>query len=451
MIITKRNNLLNKTYRNVITRPIVVDIFGTTLLGIIGNSVGFLIPLFIGAWFGVTSSTDAFFLVYGLIFFIANIFASAVESVIVPFIHDSKKRGMDYREFVCSILISSSTYFLILALFIAITARPLMQAFTNLPPEVVSDGYLILIEILPLLFLISWTATLNGTLNSFKIFWAPALSPLLRGTVVLLTVIFLKDILGIHAVALGFLAGELLRLYVSYLILKRKTDFVFSIPRNKSTASGSFVQTAGYQMVSAAIVGLNPLIDRIVASWMGEGSVSLIEYSEKLFFLPSTLFTIGLIKVVLSYWSFRSYEIGFHRLKSDVQNALKIVGGIALLVTFFVYIFRDFYAEIAFSHGGFPLSRIPEVSAILGMYILGLPPLIMAYLLVNGLMVMKGTKVIMKMGIIINLSNIVLDILLAKLLGVKGIALASTFVYLLTFVLMYIAFNREFNKRIIHE
>lgn len=56
------NNLLKKMYRKVITRPIVGDIFGTTLLGIIGNSVGFLIPLFIGAWFGVSRSTDAFFL-----------------------------------------------------------------------------------------------------------------------------------------------------------------------------------------------------------------------------------------------------------------------------------------------------------------------------------------------------------------------------------------------------
>lgn len=322
-----------------------------------------------------------------------------------------------------------------------------MQVFTNFPPEVVYDGYLIVFEILPLLFLISWTATLNGTLNSFKIFWVPALSPLLRGTVVLLAVIFLKGILGIHAVALGFLAGELLRLYVSYLILRRKTDFIFYIPRGIGAASGSFIRTAGYQMASAAIVGLNPLFDRVVASWMGEGSVSLIEYSEKLFFLPATLFTAGLIKVVLSYWSFRSYEVGFQRLKADVHKALKVVGGVAFLVAFFVYIFRDFYTEVAFRHGDFPLSRIPEVSAILGMYILGLPPLIMAYLLVNGLMVMKGTKVIMKMGIIINLSNIVLDIFLANLLGVKGIALASTFVYLLTFVLMYMAFNREFNKR----
>lgn len=77
---------INEVVDRVRARPLVRDTITTTFLSTIGKAVGFLIPFFIAAWFGVSQETDAFFFVYGLIIFMAGVFANVVESVIVPFV-----------------------------------------------------------------------------------------------------------------------------------------------------------------------------------------------------------------------------------------------------------------------------------------------------------------------------------------------------------------------------
>ena len=76
----------SKIYNSLLARDTII----TTLWVTIGKGLGFLIPFFIAAWFGISLKTDIFFFVYGVIIYLASIFSISLESNIVPYIAEIK-------------------------------------------------------------------------------------------------------------------------------------------------------------------------------------------------------------------------------------------------------------------------------------------------------------------------------------------------------------------------
>ena len=73
-------------WRSLQNSTLARDTVTTTAWNFLGRAVGFLTPIFLSAWFGISSETDAFFFGYGLIVFIAGIFPPSIENMTVPYI-----------------------------------------------------------------------------------------------------------------------------------------------------------------------------------------------------------------------------------------------------------------------------------------------------------------------------------------------------------------------------
>ncbi|HDH52922.1 MAG TPA: hypothetical protein ENH24_00365, partial [Nitrospirae bacterium] len=212
---------ISKVLKHLRGKPIVRDAITTTILSIIGKGVGFLIPFFIAAWFGVSSETDSFFFAFGLILFLAQMFSPSVESVIVPFIAGAIAKKEDVGEFLGKTLGISAVGLSVITVLFLIAAKPILSVLTKFSPDELSLIQTILFETAPLVVLLVWTALLSGTLNAYKIFSIPALSPAFRAIITIGFIFALKDIIGVHAIALGYVAGETVRLIILFLFLKR--------------------------------------------------------------------------------------------------------------------------------------------------------------------------------------------------------------------------------------
>ena len=95
---------LKKLWTQIRSRALVWDTITTTGWSTVGKGMGFLVPFFVAAWFGVTAETDAFFFAYGLILFFSMTFAPVVESIIVPYIAEARSNNEDVGKFVGRIL-----------------------------------------------------------------------------------------------------------------------------------------------------------------------------------------------------------------------------------------------------------------------------------------------------------------------------------------------------------
>ena len=440
--------LISRALNFLWSRPILKDTITTTAFTVIGRSVGFLIPFFIAAWYGIGSETDAFFFAYGAIFFLTQIFSNVVSSVIVPFVAEARAVKEDLGKIIGSLLVASFLGILGISVIFALSGYYLFRLITGFDPTQLQLVYWLSLETLPIILLVVTGNLIGGVLNAHSYFATPLLTLGLRSIVTLIFILVFRNSLGIHALPFGYIVGELVRTIYLYNSVTRLDGVVvkFLMPNR---ASLDFIKTASIQMIGLAVDCLNPIMNRIMASWLAVGSVSLLEYAHKLFFIPLNLFGEGLFIVLLSYWSNRTYSGQSERLKRDVIKTIKLVTAFSVPVTLGLFVLQEPFVKLAYGWGVFPKARIDELSVVFGMFILGIVPRLISVSFARGLLVLKDTFSLAKFGIIKTFLTVVINLVLLSFMGLKGIALGTSVVEFLGAFFLWNFFNKtfEFSQR----
>lgn len=442
---------LSKVWSQVHSRPLIRDTIAVTLLSTIGKGVGFLIPFFIAAWFGVTSQTDAFFFAYGLILFLSGIFAPAVESIIVPYIAEARAKYKDVGRFVGQVLGISGAGLLILAGLFLLIIRPFLSVVTRFDPSSLDLVYLLLVETTPLVILLVLTSVLAGTLNAYKKFALPALSPAFRAGINLAIIFSLKDTLGIHAIAWGYVIGEVFRLFLLLSFIHKFHLFTVSFSLKLSVELREFLRTGAYQALGMVIMGLNLVVDKIMASWLNPGSVSILQYADRLYMIPVTFLSSGFMVTFLSHWSESYYGNNKsgrrEQLRNSVVRTVKYIGLISLIILIGLAVLRKPIVSLVYGHGAFPEGKLEYITWVWLCYLVGFVFYMMSQAFVRLCLVFKNTKLLLRLSVLWNALNIIFNLILMYFLKTAGIALSTSLVYIIAFfILMFL-----FNKGILHK
>jgi len=413
-------------WERIRSRPLVLDTITTTGWATLGRAAGFMIPFFIASWFGGDSRTDAFFFSYGVVLFLANIFAPVVEYVIVPYIAEARREGENVGEFIGRVLAISGAGLVILTGILFLIIKPVLALVTRFDQPTLILSRDLLLETSPLIILLVWTGILSGTLNAYKKFAYPAVSPAFRAVINLGFIFALRGIIGIHAIALGYVAGETVRMFILLGVIKKlnliRIKFSFSL----APGLRDFFSKASYQTVAMIAIWSKPIIDRAMASWLGEGNVSILYYADRLYIIPITFICSGLMATTLSHWSTRYYESSRLTMRTDVRRAVKLVGLMTLLITVFLLMVYRPVARIAYQRGAFRPDQVIEVQRVWFFYLLGLVPYVIARIYFQAHLVLKNTHFLMIYAFGLTGLGILLNYILMDRFGVAGIALATT-------------------------
>ncbi len=410
------------------------DTVTTTFWSGLGKAAGLLIPIFIAAWFGSTRSTDAFFFCFTWISGFTIIFSIALESVIVPFIAQVRSDGDNVGGFM-GCLILRGNLGLILTAAVFFTALSFLLPFiTRFPPAELGLVRSLLFESAPLIVLIVNSSILVGLLNAYRRFALPAVSPAFRALVAVLFILIARDDLGIHAVPIGYILGELLRLFLLLLGVKR---LGIGFDWRDRSRLGEFFAVAGRQMVGMIAIALIPTIDKTMASWLKTGSISNLFYAERFYQIPVILLSGGMLVTLLSHWSGRVYSAGGGRsIRRSLRQALWAVGGIAALLFIVLIVFRERIVRLALDRGGFGEANLASVSLLYLILLFSLVPELISIVLTRVCITYKQTSIIRNVGLLRLGLKIAFNLVLMKLWGVYGIA-AST-VLTIVFPLIYL-------------
>lgn len=428
------------------SRPLVRDAVSTTALSTIGRAIAFLVPFFIAAWFGVSSETDAFFFAFGLVIFLVTIFSPVVEGVIVPFISEIRVDKADAGEFVGRVICMSGVGLTLIALAFVLVSKPVLPLFTKFPDEGQRLIFMILLEIVPLVVLLVWTSILSGALNAYKVFGVPAVSPAFRAAATLLFIFLFKDSLGVHAIGIGYVVGETARLVMLALLISRLNVFKIKFSFGWEKRFNEFFRTSSYQIIGMSILAFNPIINKAFASTLAPGSVSLLEYADRLYSIPGTLLVSGLMVALLSHWSERFHAGGMERLRKDVIAMFKLVGVFCVMLTVFLFLTRVFWVNMVYGAAMFDHAKITAISSLFGLYILGMSPYILVQVFVRAFLTVKETRRLLHAAYFAFAGNIIFNLLLIKPYGVYGIAFATTLVGYLCLAVLAVSFFRYRHK-----
>lgn len=441
---------LLREIRSLRSSALLKDTAVTTTLNVLGKATGFAIPFFIAAWFGVASGTDAFFFTYGLVLLLAGIFFPVVEAVIVPFITEIKAREeKEVRSFVGATLVMSIAGMAVLGSILYVVSRPVLAVVSKFPDESLSLISRLLLEMSPLLLLLVGTSLLAGVLNAYKLFALPALSPAIRALVALAVILALKEEIGVHSITLGYVLGELTR-FVVLFAYAAKMGIAPSITSVKPSPKVlEFLKTASYQIAGMAIITFNPVVDKTMASWLGSGSVSILEYSTRLYEIPITLIARGLFVVLLSHWSIAFYEKAESEtqrnagLKRSALRSGALVGGVAVILSAVLILLREPLVGLVYGHGEFDPRHLSTVQGVWSFYLLGLGPTVFGWMFARAHLVLKNTKLLMLSGIINAALNVGLNLALIGPLGLYGIALSTSVTHSIVAVVLTVCFLRK--------
>jgi putative peptidoglycan lipid II flippase len=425
-------------------RDFLHDTFAVSVWSVIGKSAGFLIPFFIAVIFGVTAETDVFFFVYGILLFFTGVFAGTVESVIVPFVSDIRaKDEKDAGPFIVNVLIISFTGLLAVCAFLSGLAVYLTPVITNFSREKLDLFITFLMEIMPLITLITLSSILSGALGSYKIFSFPAVSPAFRSLITLAVIFLFKAKIGIHAVTMGYIAGEFVRLLSLARLAFSRNIFPLKFSFKPDFRIRDFFKVSGFQSVCLASGGLNIMIDKVMASWLEQGSLTILHYADRLYMIPVNIMTAGFFPVALSYWSYSYYK---QKRRGELLTKVKNTAGLSLLISFplfFVFVLlRRPIVDFLFAGSKIPSEYIPALRWTWICYLMGLMPYIAASMFVPAYLTLKKTLVLMNIGLAGCFFNAGLNYVLMGPMGVAGIALSTSAASLLSLTLLLI-FSRE--------
>jgi putative peptidoglycan lipid II flippase len=328
---------------------------------------------------------------------------------------------------------------LLAGLIFLAASYPLLQVVTGFGPEQLTLVYCLFLETLPIAFLVLWSNLLAGVLNAHHRFAQPQISLGSRSLVIILMIAVLKNPLGVHAIPAAYIIGEAVRTILLFVSLSRAEGLTirFCYPNRTSF---DFFKIASIQIMGVTVLSFNPMVNKAMASWLAEGSVSLLEYAFKLFFIPATILGEGLLVVTLSYWSQQRYEGGAAALRSDVVRTVSWIGLLAAVVGFGFFVLRHEFTGIFYGWGSFPKTRVPDLGEIFGMYILGLPAYLGGMILLRALIVLKDTKSIAKIAALKGVLNVLCNYVFILLIGLKGIALSTSVVEYLGALGLYLYF-----------
>lgn len=255
------------------------------------------VPIFIARAFGIGPETDAFFLAAAIILFWTVSIAPVLETNIATVVA-RHPAAIARRHAIGAGLRTSAAA--------AAVAGVLLAASTAVPESAVDARLLnqvqwLFAELSPVLLLGTWSSILAGWLNAHRRFVPVAASPVFIGISVLSCLILFRGTLGVHALVVGYLAGEAARL--CYLLAISAGTRVAKSSSFGERNSGISSRGLNLQWAGAALIALNPLVDRLLAGGLTAGSVSVIELMDRVLLIPGGIMAWAILPVLTTYWA----------------------------------------------------------------------------------------------------------------------------------------------------
>jgi putative peptidoglycan lipid II flippase len=384
--------------------------------------------------FGADAKTDAFFVAFKIPNFWRRLFAEGSFSVaFVPILSEykSKRSFAELQLFVNHVAGTLGGVLLVVTLIGVVAAPLLVMIFA--PGFISTEGKLDLAaEMLrltfPYLFFISLTAFAGGILNTYGRFGVPAFTPVLLNVALISSALWLSPYLPEPVVALawGVLIAGVVQFGFQFPFLRK----LKLLPKARWAPKDEGVRRIMKLMLPAvfgvSVTQLNLLLDVLIASFLQDGSISWLYYSDRLMEFPLGILGVALATVILPNLSQKHATESPEGFSHTLNWALRWVlllglpASVGLLVLAGPMIATLFQSEV------FDTADVAMSQRSLIAYSMGLVPFILIKVLAPGFYARQDTKTPVRIAVIAMVSNMVLNILLVFPLAHAGLALATS-------------------------
>lgn len=412
------------------------------------TAISFLLFFFrdvlMGKNFGVSSELDAFFLAMLLPMFIVNVFSIPLGSALIPIYHKLRKSNGNDADSMLSIVFFCSLACLILL-------GGMLLIFGNIIyPAIVSglEGLAITrtLDLLPysvaILVLSAAVVVSNAALNAQQIYSWPALFQVVVPVFAIIFLFVFGEKIGIASVAIGMLVGQVVNLILILGLLYRHG---FMLNLNLSTRANKESYRELWKLyialaVAALFISAATVIDNIMASELSEGSIGIYSLGSKVSIFVTGIIGAGLTSVALPRFSALFSQGDIEVCRRDLAFFIYIGTALTIPVGLVLFGYCDDVVRIVFTGEMMSIKGAREVGNVAIFGVIQLPFFVTYTLLIRFANANKKGILVVIAAAIGLILNIVLNIILIRVIGVAGLALATSLSMLVTgYMLLIVA------------
>lgn len=405
---------------------------------------------------GVTWVADSF----GIAFLIPNMLRGlfgegALAAAFIPVYTEikekrSKQAAISFALNLLSILIVILIILVILGILLApLIINLIAPGFSAEAQELTTNLTKILF---PYLFLIGLTSVIISLLNAHSVFFYPSLSPAMLNFGIVVPVLvytfFYDTTLAQKAILFsgGVLLGGIFQLIANlHLIRKIGYKFKFFINLKQDELKGV------WQRMIPGIIGIgirevNVVVDTLLASILVTGTVAALQYGNRLMQLPLGVFGIALGAAILPLFSKHTANNDIPALKKSIEDSLNMIILIMLPIIAFILVLGKDMIAVVFQHGEFGAKALNMTFSALVFYSFGLLSHSSVRIFATAFFSLKNTKKPMLISAVAVISNIILNIILMRLMQLRGLALATSIAATIQATILFFALQKKIGK-----
>ena len=407
-----------------------------TLVTKLGTTVKELV---VAQWFGRGDALDAFLIAFLVPWFVLNVVVGAIGSALIPtFVATRQKQGTEVaQKLFASVMLVSLLLLTSIAILLAVLAPFYLPYLgSSFSAEKLHLTRELLYVLLPFILFNGVLTCAAAVLNAGEKFAAPALAPLLTPVATILLIETAAGKWGAFTLAGGVVAGSILEAALLMAAL-RAHGMRFSLKWHGLSSELRTVLGQYMPMLAATfLAGGTSVVDQSMAAMLQPGSVAALSYANKIVSVITALGVTALGTAVLPYFSKMVASNDWNGCRHTLKrySVLVVAGSVPIAVALMV--FAKPVVRILFQRGAFTSADTELVSWVEICYAIQIPFFVWSTLFVRLLSAMHRNRVLMYCAAINLLLDIVLNVVLMRAMGIAGIALSTSLVFVFTFLFL---------------
>lgn len=408
--------------------------------------------LFVAGSFGTSDVLDAYLIAFLLPSFAASVVAGSLNAALIPiFIKIRNQEGHNAAQRLLSavmfwMLALLGTVVLILFFLSDVVLSLVASGFS--PDKLALTRWLFYL-LLPVLVLSGFSNIWSAILNSSQTFALPALVPVITPVITIGTILGLGKLCGIYSVAVATLSGAVLEMGFLGWKLKRHG---YSLWPDRQPGDATVKEVLGQYLpmvAGALLMSSTTVVDQSMATMLGGGSVATLNYANRIVSLIVAIGSISIGTAVLPHFSKMVAEEDWTGIWHTLKTYSRLILLTATPATVLLFFLSEPIVRLLFERSNFTSEDTVVVSRTAALFTLQIPFYLVGILGVRLLNALNKGRVIMIICAINLIVNIAANFLLMREIGIAGIALSTSLVYLLSFVLIFICVIKELRHRVL--
>jgi len=415
----------------------LINVMIVGFMTLVVKGMGFFKEMEVGRSFGLSELIDTFLIASLIPGFINNVFMSSFQNVFIPNYIAEKKVSSSIGSFQSACVIITLGLGIVLSIvayfFATFFLEDIFGGHTLKYYDLIRDQLYIM---LPCILFWSLSSLLGGLLEVNGLFSFSSIYPIITSLVVLMFLFFFKNEFGYKVLALGMVVGSFIEFIYLLVVSIFKKTLKLSRPNFVSNNIVLLYRQLPSKIGSGFLTGTTGFVNQFFAAQLVVGSIAALNYGMKIPAFLASILIISIGNVILPYFSDLVHE---NRVKAyDIlYKSILYVFVLSLCIGCVIFFFSEEIISILFEIGNFSYNDTLVVSKIQKILLVYVPFYICSIIIIKFLTSINKNAYMVYASILNLVLNLVLNYYFARMYSVDGLAIATTIIYVINFLVLF--------------